>query len=335
MTMTLPIYQHPTMTVLVDDSPSFLHSLRFQLGAAFPSIGFSDTGAAIAWLRQHGAAPAALAGLLSPSVDTYTFAPQPYNIAMHVEQVCGIRSHPQRFLTPSVLVVDYSMPGMNGIEFCEAVRDLPCRKILLTGVADERIAIDAFNRGLIDRYVRKSDVHALDRLEAELTQLQEAYFLAQSEALRMLLSLHDYSFVNDPAICALVRELGARHKIVEHYLFKTPPGFLMYDRDARPWLLAVETEQSMNAQFEIALDGGAPPSLLEALEQRRVVPNFSDGDGMYSPVRHKEWHRYTTPAQTCHGRELYYWAMFALEPGFMDGPVASFSGFLRTQAAAA
>jgi CheY-like chemotaxis protein len=228
-----------------------------------------------------------------------------------------------------VLVVDYSMPGMNGIAFCEAVRDLPCRKILLTGVADERVAIEAFNRGLIDRYVRKSDAHALDRLEEELTQLQEGYFLAQSESLRMLLALHDYSFVNDSAICGLVRELGARHKIVEHYLYKTPPGFLMYDRDARPWLLAVETEQSMNAHFEIALDGGAPPSLLEALEQRRVVPNFSDGDGMYSPVRHKEWHRFTSPALTCHGRELYYWAMFALDPDVLEGHVDSFADFLR------
>jgi CheY-like chemotaxis protein len=333
--MTLPIYQHPTMTVLVDDSPSFLHSLRFQLGPGFPSIGFSDTGAAIAWLREHGKPPAALASLLSPSVDTYTLSPQPYNIALHVEQVCGIRHHPERFLTPSVLVVDYAMPGMNGLEFCEAIRDLPCRKILLTGVADERIAIDAFNRGLIDRYVRKSDAHALDRLEAELTQLQEGYFLAQSETLRALLALHEYSFVNDPAICGLVRELGASHRIVEHYLFKTPSGFLMYDREARPWLLAVETEQSMNAHFEIALDGGAPRSLLEALEQRRVVPNFSDGDGMYSAVRHKEWHRYTSPAQFCRGRETYYWAMFGLEPGFMDGPVESFGSFLRRQAAEA
>jgi CheY-like chemotaxis protein len=328
--MTLPIYQHPTMTVLVDDSPSFLHSLRFQLGTAFPSIGFSDTGAAIDWLRRHGATRAALDGLLSPSVDTYTLSPQPYNIALHIEQVCGIRSDPRRFLTPSVLVVDYSMPGMNGIQFCEAVRDLPFRKILLTGVADERVAIDAFNRGLIDRYVRKSDVHALDRLEEELTQLQEGYFLAQSEALRTLLSLHDYSFVNDPAICGLVRELGARHKVVEHYLYKTPPGFLMFDRDARPWLLAVETEQTMNAHFEIALDGGAPASLLEALAERRVVPNFSDGDGMYSAVAHKEWHRFTAPAQTCHGRELYYWSLFALEPGVPDGAVESFAAFLRS-----
>ena len=61
--MTLPIYQHPTMTVLVDDSPNFLDSLRFQLGPAFPSIGFSDTAAAIAWLENR---PPAAAEALMP-----------------------------------------------------------------------------------------------------------------------------------------------------------------------------------------------------------------------------------------------------------------------------
>ena len=29
--MKLPVYAHPTMTVLVDDSDTFLHSLVFQL----------------------------------------------------------------------------------------------------------------------------------------------------------------------------------------------------------------------------------------------------------------------------------------------------------------
>jgi hypothetical protein len=50
---------------------------------------------------------------------------------------------------------------------------------------------------------------------------------------------------------------------------------------------------------------------------------------MYSAVRHKEWHRFTAPAQSCHGRELYYWSMFALDPGILEGPVESFAAFLR------
>jgi hypothetical protein len=32
---------------------------------------------------------------------------------------------------------------------------------------------------------------------------------------------------------------------------------------------------------------------------------------------------------------LYYWALFALEPGFLEGPVESFSSFLRGHAVAA
>jgi hypothetical protein len=51
---------------------------------------------------------------------------------------------------------------------------------------------------------------------------------------------------------------------------------------------------------------------------------------MYSAVRHREWHRFTSPAQVCQGLETYYWAMFALDPGIPDGPVESFAAFLRT-----
>jgi hypothetical protein len=53
---------------------------------------------------------------------------------------------------------------------------LPCKKILFTGAADEKVAVGAFNRGLIDRYIKKSDDHALDILEVEIAALQRAYF---------------------------------------------------------------------------------------------------------------------------------------------------------------
>jgi len=335
--MNLPIYQHPTMTVLVDDSTSFLNSLRFHLGAALPSMTFGTPTTALNWLREQCRWTPPPNSFLSPSVDTYTLSPQPFNVALHVEQVCRISARSHRFMTPSVVVVDYSMPQMNGIEFCAAARDLPCKKILLTGVADESVAVEAFNRGLIDRYIRKSDPDVLDRLEAELKALQREYFLTQSGALRNLLTLHEYAFVGDPAISALVREVGASYQIVEHYLFKSPSGFLMIDGEGRSHLLVIETEASMEAHFEVACDSGAPPSLLNALSERRVIPNFYNGDGMdgmYSPDCGEDWYRHTTPAQVCHGRELYYWGLFDLESDSLPAPIESYSAFLRRHQAA-
>jgi len=327
--MTLPIYQHPTMTVLVDDSVSFLQSLRFQLGPALPSTTFSDAGTALTWLRDHSLDGSDLESFISPCVDTFTLEPQPFSVALHVGQLSRIARRARRFMTPSALVIDYSMPQMNGIEFCEAVKDLPCKKILLTGVADEKVAIAAFNRGLIDRYIRKSDPDALDRLETDLVALQRDFFMAQSRVVHGLLSLHDYCFVGDPAVAALVDQVSRSYQIVEHYLYKSPSGFLMFDAEGRPHLLAIETEQGMRAHYEMACDSGAPPALLDALRERRVIPNFSGGDGMYSNDFDQAWYNHTAPAQECIGRERYYWAMFDLDPSHLDGPVAPLSAFLR------
>ena len=51
--MSLPLYTHPTLTVLVDDSDSFLRSLSFQLDPIHASKTFHDTTTALHWLR-HG-----------------------------------------------------------------------------------------------------------------------------------------------------------------------------------------------------------------------------------------------------------------------------------------
>jgi CheY-like chemotaxis protein len=326
--MSLPIYQHPSMTVLVDDSATFLRSLQFQLPPTLPSTTFNDVVAALAWIRlqsEHAERPETF---FSPNMDTYPRSAQPCNIELHLDQVCRISRRPLRFMAPSVLVVDYSMPQMNGIRFCEAVADLPCKKILLTGVADESLAVDAFNRGLIHRYIRKSDDDALDKLENAIVSLQQDYFVSQSEALRSLFSLHEYRFVSDPAIAALVRDLRASYRIVEYYLHQQPTGFLMYDAQGRPYLLVIETEQSMIAHFEVACDNNAPLGLLSALEERQIIPNFMAGDGMYSAPFGTDWRRYSAPAQVCQGRERYYWAMFELATERLREPVAPFSQFL-------
>jgi CheY-like chemotaxis protein len=323
--MSLPIYQHPSTTVLLDDSAGFLDSLRFQLGAALPCKTFADGLAAIAWLRERSRAGGP-ASFFTPGVDA--FAVQPLNVALHVERIRKQACDPERFAIPSVLVVDYSMPGMNGIQVCEALKDLPCRRILLTGAADERVAIDAFNRGLIDLYIRKSDHDALERLDAELAVLQRRWFLEQAAALRSLLPLHGYGFIDDPGFVALFGRITGRLGIVEHYLVHAPSGFLLLDHAGKSWRLVVETEQSMQSHLEMARDSGAPPALLAALEERLIIPDFSAGDGMYSHAFGKDWYRYPAAAQLCEGRQRYYWALFETGSGSAPQAAGSFADFL-------
>jgi CheY-like chemotaxis protein len=329
--MQLPIYHHPSLTVLVDDSDTFLRSLSFQLDPSLASKCFHDTRAALDWLSQETHRSAPPHGPLSANFDTYARTPEQCNVALDLDQIYRISRQPQRFMTPSVLVVDYSMPQMNGVQFCEALKGLPCKKILFTGAADEKIAVDAFNRGLIDRYIKKSDEHALDRLETEIIALQKEFFAAQSDTLRDMLMLHQYTFVCDPAIAKLVTELRAQYDIVEHYLFPNPAGMLLYDGEGKARLMIVETDESMESHYEMARDNEAPPSLLAALQERCIIPFFHDGDGMYARSFGDGWHQYCQPAQLCRGRQIYYWAVFDLPPDYMAEPMLSFSQFMRNQ----
>lgn len=70
-----------------------------------------------------------------------------------VEALATLKSHPN----VAVILSDYHMPGMNGIEFFEAARTITpnASRIILTGAGDLSMAIDAVNRGSIFRFLLK------------------------------------------------------------------------------------------------------------------------------------------------------------------------------------
>ena len=329
--MQLPVYTHPTLTVLIDDSDSFLKSLAFQLDPALARKTFHDTSTALRWLQQTNQREDMP---LHVNFDLQNLAPHDYNVAVDLERIWRISGQAQRFAIPSVLVVDYSMPQMNGLEFCQAVRDLPCKKILFTGAADEKMAVTAFNRGLIDRYIKKSDDDALDILEQEIHALQREFFLQQSDTVRDLLLLHDYSFLQDEALAAVVHELCRLHGFVEFYIFPNPGGILFFTRDGHARLMIIETERSLHTQYEMARDSDAPESLLLALLEMRVIPYFSDADsdGMYAAQIGENWFRYCAAPTICLGDVTYFWALFDVPAHQLGQPVMSYAQFLRAGA---
>ena len=85
--------------------------------------------------------------------------------------------------SPDCVLLDFTLPDMTGVEFLETLRaragSIPCAIVMLTGIADERVAVRAVNAGATD-YVPKSEnmeailehsiLNAIDkhRLEREL-----------------------------------------------------------------------------------------------------------------------------------------------------------------------
>jgi CheY-like chemotaxis protein len=99
-------------------------------------------------------------------------------------------------IAPDCILLDFTLPDMNGLQFMERLRTqnggIPCAVVMLTGIADERVAIRAVNAGATD-YMPKSEnmeavlehsiFNAIDkhRLEKELEK--NRLELARSEHL--------------------------------------------------------------------------------------------------------------------------------------------------------
>ena len=54
-----------------------------------------------------------------------------------------------------VLLVDFAMPAMTGLEVLANLPDWMGCRVMLTGQADEHLAVNAFNSGYIDQFVPK------------------------------------------------------------------------------------------------------------------------------------------------------------------------------------
>ena len=100
--MSLPLYAHPSLTVLIDDSDRFLSSIAFQLAPHLVSTAFHDTEQALDWLCAH--APSERVPLQS-NFDTYPGTPTPWQVSVDLSQIERISLQAQRFMTPSVVVV--------------------------------------------------------------------------------------------------------------------------------------------------------------------------------------------------------------------------------------
>ncbi len=75
----------------------------------------------------------------------------------------------------AVVVSDFKMPGMNGVEFLMKVRELAPNtiRIMLTGFADTKVARQAMKEGAIFRFLTKpcSPGHMKIALDAGIAQI--------------------------------------------------------------------------------------------------------------------------------------------------------------------
>jgi len=240
----LPPYSHLATVVAVADDPQFLRSLAFQVDRNHACTAFTDPWAALAFLRDRLSEQPRAEAFLSP-LQAVDMVDLPGDIddrgmRVHCSQIVGLAGDPDRSRTVFGLIVDYDMPGLNGLDLCRRLGPTPIRRILLTGEADDRAAIDAFNEGVIDCAIRKGDGLAMQRIRGAIANAHRCYFQVKTALVTRILAASG-GFLQDPAVCAHVEEVLRGFGIAEHFLTVDPPGLLCLTPAADGFLLLIQS----------------------------------------------------------------------------------------------
>ena len=272
MKNVLPCF-YPTTTIFIDDDTEFLELI-------IPALKLKNNSYKIFFDAHQG----------TSYIDEDTYAKKFSNRLRHdnnsdlndllgfrLEGIISETLNSSRYQQPSVLVIDYEMPGINGLEACKMIQNPFIKKIILTGVADEKMAVDAFNDGLIYQYIQKQDPLFVQQLQRAVQKAQQAYF---QDLLRTPLQIMRNSSLSIPLFDAsfidYFQDILKNNTIDEYYLVYPTGSFLMISRDYQLYSL-ITLDHALFEEYPALLsDESLTAEKIEAIEKRDLMPCYYD-----------------------------------------------------------
>lgn len=205
-----------------------------------------------------------------------------------IPQVLGYWARAQeRHALTHVCVVDFCMPGMDGLQLLGELVDWPGARVLLTGQADERVAVHAFNRRLIHQYVPKQDASVAVHLAGTIDALRQRAGERYQGILAATLRPEQQQCLRAPGVAQALTEFTRRHWI-EHVLIGEPFGLLGMDGAGRVGWLQLETRQGLAAMAELAQEDGLPAQAVDDIRagHRLASPELRQALGLRGPAPH-------------------------------------------------
>lgn len=233
-----------------------------------------------------------------------------------------------RFEQISAIIVDYDMPGINGIDLCKKINSPHIQKIMLTGAASEKLAIDAFNTQSIDYFIQKDDPNLLEKLEDLIAQNQSKYFVSLTKELTDIASFgsHNFMGITDPALIEFFHKFIKEKNICEYYLLDSIGTYLFLSADGEPSALFVFDDLTLVGQEDMIPDSEKTQKILQDLYGYKKAICYYDFKGGVE-YNNMDWKKFIYPLSSLEGRQMYYWAYAPTLPYLNKEKIISFKKY--------
>lgn len=235
-----------------------------------------------------------------------------------------------RFKQVSTVIVDFDMPGLNGLEVCRKISSPFIQKIMLTGAASNAMAIEAFNEGIIHQFLQKSDPELFEKLPTIITKAQEKYFELALHDLtnQAYLESSESDVLRDPVFVEFFNALIHEKKIVEHYLLDVTGSFLFLNDKGETSALFVFNEEMLETQEDMIPEQDRDSVLAKNVYERTHAVCFYLFKN--HPSYHEDlWKDYLQPLSILEGNHRYFYAFQPKLPYLNAERIFSFKRYLE------
>lgn len=260
MMARFPLVLLPKRVVYVDDDGWFLDILQKTMPRRRTREFIESPDAALQTLSQETAywrdVEALLSGAQAARLDGMGEAP------------LYVRKYFQdwrRFHLTSVLIVDHGMPSMTGIEMLRRLEACPARRVLLTGMQIPDEVIQAFNSGLIQKFIPKGTPNIYKEVAACSDEMHASVCEHMGHLVRSTLTPGQIRLLHEPGVIngltKKVEELGW----IEYVVVGQPFGLLGMSHLGPLQWLQLETPKSLTELAEALADFEMAPADLQAI----------------------------------------------------------------------
>ncbi|MES2940896.1 MAG: response regulator [Pseudomonadota bacterium] len=318
--MNLPLFHRPGTIVFLDDDPDYLEMLAMVLPRQWHVKLFLRPTECIHYLAQEPPFWEADAWNQQQLVEQWRGG------KALIPQILGYWSkYSERFALTRVCVVDFSMPGMDGLQVLSELVDWPGSRVLLTGQADEQVAVRAFNRGLIDQFIPKQLPDISRRLVEAVDHLLSTAHARHGQIWRATLSPEQNALLRQASVARDLAAYAAK-RWVEHVVIGAPFGMLGMDAAGNVSWLQLETREALKTLAELAEIEGVLPDGLADIRDGRKLANLElrQALSMTEPCE-------LLPAFPVGEGGPLLGALFPVPPSYSPDPENSYSRWLARQ----
>lgn len=266
MAFKFPLYHRSGCLIFLDDDIDYLEMLGMVVPATLQVELFSRPNAFLARMKDEPARWECDAGVHLQMIDRWRHGQPLLSQVLHYWS-----AHPARYQLAQTCVVDFAMPGIDGLKVLEALADWPGSRILLTGQADDTIATDAFNNGLIDQFIPKHTADIASRLLNQVFKNARTPHPRLNTLWRMALQTQHQSMLEVPSIAQALQQM-ALERWVEYVVLGEPFGMLGLTAEGVCEWLQLEPTAGLKEVTDLARSAGLGFDAVQAIQAGRRLP---------------------------------------------------------------